>query len=120
MPERKLWMRLACNLVSGPDPIRKTVRIAVLGFIIQSMVVLTAGPCPAQSLSPGRDNSLCETFERDSGFTLPLVDNAIPNSSAAAVADPSLSSADDESEWHFDMSPYIWLPGVHGTIGALG
>jgi hypothetical protein len=101
--------------------IRNIVRTAVLGSIIQSMAVLTVGPCPAQSRSPGRDNSARETFEGDSGVALPFVNKAKPNSSAAAVADTSLSSADnDDSEWHFDMSPYIWLPGVHGTIGALG
>ena len=95
--------------------------MAVLGFIIQSMAVLAAGPCPAQSRSPGHDTSLCETSERESEVALPLADNAKPNSSAAAVADPSLSSADEnDSDWHIDMSPYIWLPGVHGTIGALG
>jgi hypothetical protein len=71
------------------------------------MAVLAAGPCPAQSRSPDHDNSR-ETFERDSGVSLPVVDDAKPNSSAPAVADPSPSSADDNgSEWHFDMSPYM-------------
>jgi hypothetical protein len=85
------------------------------------MAMLAADPCSAQLRSPGLDNSVRETFERDSGIASPLVDKANPNSSAAAVADTSLPSADgDDSEWHFDISPYIWIPGVHGTIGALG
>jgi hypothetical protein len=85
------------------------------------MAVFATGPCVAQSRSPDHDNSLRETFECDSGVTSPVVDDTKPNSSAPAVADPPPSSADDNgSEWHFDMSPYIWLPGVHGTIGALG
>ncbi|HSZ63485.1 MAG TPA: hypothetical protein VK828_16920 [Terriglobales bacterium] len=25
-----------------------------------------------------------------------------------------------DSQWHFEVSPYLWFPGVHGTIGALG
>ena len=121
MPERKHWMRLACDLVSWSASIRNTVRIAVLGFIILSMAVLAAGPCPAQSRSPGHDDSLPETFELDSGAALPLVDKPEPSSANPAVADlpPSVATGDD-SDWHIDMSPYIWLPGVHGTIGALG
>jgi hypothetical protein len=30
-----------------------------------------------------------------------------------------LSGSDDDS-WHISVSPYLWLPGVHGTIGAFG
>jgi hypothetical protein len=26
----------------------------------------------------------------------------------------------EDSGWHFAVSPYLWFPGVHGTIGALG
>ena len=28
------------------------------------------------------------------------------------------SSANDG--WHFTIAPYLWFPGVHGTVGALG
>jgi hypothetical protein len=24
------------------------------------------------------------------------------------------------SDWHFAVSPYLWFPGVHGTVGARG
>jgi hypothetical protein len=29
-------------------------------------------------------------------------------------------STDNDDRWHFSVSPYLWLPGVHGTIGAGG
>jgi hypothetical protein len=47
-----------------------------------------------------------------------------PSPDPTAPADPgppqggtasSHKAADDE--WHFSISPYLWLPGVHGTIG---
>ena len=25
---------------------------------------------------------------------------------------------DNDDQWHFSVSPYLWLPGVHGTVGA--
>ncbi len=32
---------------------------------------------------------------------------------------PPAGSADDDS-WHFIIAPYLWFPGIHGTVGALG
>ncbi len=28
------------------------------------------------------------------------------------------SGTDNDDQWHFAVSPYLWLPGVHGTVGA--
>jgi hypothetical protein len=38
---------------------------------------------------------------------------ATPATSAPPVGEPT-------SDWHFAMSPYLWFPGLHGTIGARG
>ena len=32
---------------------------------------------------------------------------------------PSSSSASDDG-WHFDAAPYVWVPGVNGTVGVGG
>ena len=43
---------------------------------------------------------------------------------ATSLPDPpqaqgqAMSTSDDA--WQFDVAPYIWIPGVHGTVGALG
>ncbi len=44
---------------------------------------------------------------------------------SAATADPqtptpqkAASSSDDS--WHFIIAPYLWFPGISGTVGALG
>src|SRR5271167_4910848 len=40
---------------------------------------------------------------------------------ASPLPDPpqqQTSSFDDS--WHFDVAPYVWFPGIHGTVGALG
>jgi hypothetical protein len=31
---------------------------------------------------------------------------------------PTPQVGEPTSDWHFDVSPYLWFPGVHGTIGA--
>jgi len=30
------------------------------------------------------------------------------------------SAANAEEGWHLAITPYLWFPGVHGTVGALG
>ena len=37
---------------------------------------------------------------------------------SATPAPPTPAAADDG--WHFVLSPYLWFPGVHGTVGANG
>jgi len=39
-----------------------------------------------------------------------LTENAAAQTSASAAAD---------NDWHLIIAPYLWFPGVHGTIGAL-
>ncbi|HUO34145.1 MAG TPA: hypothetical protein VMU43_04065 [Candidatus Acidoferrum sp.] len=42
------------------------------------------------------------------------------SSEAPLPAAPLPNSSGDDSDWHVDVSPYLWFPGVHGTIGAFG
>jgi hypothetical protein len=30
------------------------------------------------------------------------------------------ASTTDDGGWHFDLTPYLWFAGAHGTVGALG
>jgi hypothetical protein len=41
------------------------------------------------------------------------VDNSIPAAAAQTNAPPSV-----DGDWHLIVAPYLWLTGVHGTIGA--
>jgi hypothetical protein len=47
-----------------------------------------------------------------------LVDSSSPGVPSA----PPLPSPPQPSDqgWHFSISPYLWLPGLHGTLGARG
>jgi hypothetical protein len=49
-----------------------------------------------------------------------LLSHATDDRQAATAKQPSSQSvaASSENEWHLVLSPYLWFPGVHGTIGA--
>jgi hypothetical protein len=49
--------------------------------------------------------------------------------SAAAMTDPAGADNPDPAppgsggtagDWHVSVSPYLWFPGIHGTVGAFG
>jgi hypothetical protein len=45
-------------------------------------------------------------------------DTQTPSPTPAPPTPPS--TAVDDSGWHLDISPHLWLAGTHGTVGALG
>jgi hypothetical protein len=62
-------------------------------------------------------------------------ENATAVSTPAAAGEPSAAdpaapptpqggalqiSTDSDDQWHVSVSPYLWLAGVHGTVGAFG
>src|ERR1700761_1568787 len=56
------------------------------------------------------------------GMNSQLTETLATEGGAAVAADPSGSGTAAEnandSQWHVAVSPYLWLPGVHGTVGA--
>jgi len=38
----------------------------------------------------------------------------------SSPASEKASATNDDTGWHFDLSPYLWFAGAHGVIGALG
>jgi len=34
--------------------------------------------------------------------------------------DPPQPTTSDDDVWNFQLAPYIWIPGIHGSVGALG
>jgi len=47
------------------------------------------------------------------------VDSDLPGAPDAVPPTPNPPKPSDPG-WHVSISPYLWLPGLHGTIGALG
>lgn len=99
---------------------KKLVITAIFTTIVLSLFLLSAAPCRAQANSPSTDdayplgtNALRPWLAPDSdGTGQPAVGD--PAASIPAQAKASTASADDA--WHFAVSPYLWFPGVHGTV----
>jgi hypothetical protein len=83
-------------------------------LVIVASWVVGAGPCRAQATaSPDRLYALGSNEADAIGGTAPASGQPpAPGAGAAPTAAPA-----DDSDWHFILSPYLWLPGVHGIIG---
>jgi hypothetical protein len=61
-------------------------------------------------------------------FCLPAVaqgpsdstDLTVQDQTTSAPAPPKAAAPADDDNWHFNVTPYLWFPGVSGTAGALG
>ncbi len=96
-------------------------KFTVSGLFLGLFLLAGAGQCRAQITWPSQNAYLLQPGGLNTG-TVPdsvSTDHAAAADSSASVAAQAGTSADDDG-WHFDVSPYLWFPGVHGTIGALG
>ncbi len=59
-------------------------------------------------------------------FCWPLSAQEEPSATGTQTENPSsatrqtIDTADPDGGWHFDLSPYLWFAGAHGTVGVLG
>jgi len=96
-------------------------KFTVSGLFLGLFLLAGAGQCRAQITSPAPNAYLLKPVELNPG-TVPdsvRTDHATAAESSSSVAAQAGTSADDDG-WHFAVSPYLWFPGVHGTIGARG
>src|SRR5271169_3595285 len=101
--------------------IQKLVSPAVL--IVFGFCMLGAGkPCRAQAAPASPETRLLESGPNASdALNADLADpapSADPQAQPTAAPSPTASSQD--SQWHLAVTPYLWFPGMHGTIGAAG
>jgi len=82
--------------------------IAVASGLFSLMI---GGPCGAQVNPDKHSTDVLFSSSLDSKTPAPAITEQPPAS--PQVGEPT-------SDWHFAVSPYLWFPGVHGTIGALG
>ena len=62
---------------------------------------------------------------RHLGRTSPLLQMTPPTHASNGAASDQSSGTSNKSEpldngWHVDISPYLWFPGLSGTVGVLG
>ena len=75
--------------------------------VVDEHLVSSSAPSPVAAPDP-LTADLPATFDAET---------AAPATPATTAAPPV---GEPTSDWHFAVSPYLWFPGVHGTIGARG
>jgi hypothetical protein len=116
--------RNALGVFSGS--MASAVTIALATALISLMV---AGPSRAQA-TPEQRSSDVQAFNGPESAAAPALATAdqpavsgveltTTTTPATAATPASPQVGEPASDWHFAVSPYLWLPGVHGTIGAL-
>lgn len=91
-------------------------------FVLAFFLLTTASPSSAQvtQAAPGTRLLATDDLSSDSTSAPSLSDSASPVDPAAQAAGSAASKASGDDGWHIDVSPYLWFPGVHGTVGAAG
>jgi hypothetical protein len=105
-------------------------KLGTAAILSATILLFGAGrPCLAQSASsPSPSSTIDEHLVASAPIPAATPDPLtadLPSSSDAEAARPATPASappvgEPTSDWHFAVSPYLWLPGVHGTIGALG
>jgi hypothetical protein len=105
---------------------RKLVIFGVVYLLVIGLFLLVAAvPGGAQVRPSQRDVSVLGTSALNSGAAPDprSTDRAVTADISAQSTNrttPQNASAAADSNWHFVVSPFLWFPGVHGTVGALG
>lgn len=87
-------------------------------FMVLVLNFAAATSCVAQATAPPPDECLLGNDRVNSTDVPDSV--AIDQATGGASATGQAGVAAPDEAWHFSFTPYLWFPGVHGTVGALG
>jgi hypothetical protein len=103
-------------------------KFAVSAIFLGLLLLANACPSRAQATSPSGtadvgDNAASSSSS--SAATVAATEPATASDAAPAAATPSGSvaaaaSTAPESDWHFAVAPYLWIPWVYGSVGVNG
>jgi hypothetical protein len=97
---------------------RRVPEIAAVLVVLTIALFVPVRRCRAQTAPLPTGPSYVVPDDVNLG-ALPLLGpdrEAVPSDPPAATPNAASSSLDDE--WHISVSPYLWFPGIYGTVGA--
>jgi hypothetical protein len=103
--------------------VKSTQRFAVSAMFLGLLLLANACPSRAQAIPPLRSIDVMEPTSSSSTTSVAnpaVTEPATASDVEAVVAAPgngAAAAAAPEGDWHFVVAPYLWLPGVHGSIG---
>jgi hypothetical protein len=102
--------------------INKVGTTMIFATLVLGLFLLgTGGSCYAQATSPFLDVQPLENSGSSPANALSSVASDQPAAAdSSASASPQVGLPPEDDNWHIAVSPYLWLPGVHGTSGLNG
>jgi hypothetical protein len=97
------------------------ITAALATFVLCLFFLGGARPCSAQAAPLPHSEYLLTSNDSTSAPTLAWAGDSTadpPGPAPQGGSTPAATASDNQ--WHLSVSPYLWFPGVHGTIGALG
>jgi hypothetical protein len=99
--------------------------VTLTTLVLSAFLFVSSRPCRAQATSLPGNRYLLRSDDVDSSSAPdPIVSPDSPASDPAGPPAPQGAAATgataSDNQWHLSLSPYLWLPGVHGTVGAFG
>jgi len=98
-----------------------------MALVIGLFSLVAATTCSAQLVPAQQRSNVLAADVGDSiaAPALPFADQPLTSDAELPTAGTPAAPASPQvgeptSDWHFAVSPYLWLPGVHGTVGAFG
>lgn len=87
------------------------------GFVLTRASLFQAQQTAQLSTDAIPDARVSDT--NSTAATTPAVPSEMPPTGQSGSAYPASGTGNDD-QWHFSVSPYLYLAGMHGTIGAFG
>ena len=105
----------AANLDSRLEPVLNSPSGTLFNWSDSSLIADPIGSRAifAENFDPGTSGSSADQPL--------LVSSPVPTTETASQSTTTTTaSAKSDSDWHLSVSGYLWLPGVHGNVGAFG
>ena len=98
-------------------------KLVASAIFVGLLLLAIAYPCRAQATPPQRSVDVLQTDDSSSivaAANLAATDQPAAHGVELAAAAPTAAAAStaSDSDWHFVVAPYLWFPGVHGSIGG--
>jgi hypothetical protein len=99
--------------------LNSNLRFTVSATFLSLLVLASAFACFAQATLPLDDERVLGTSDVSStAAPVPAITDQPLAAAPAAPIPAQVGMKADDDGWHFSVSPYLWLPGVHGTLGV--
>jgi hypothetical protein len=103
-----------------PSKKRLTTTLLLITVVLSLLLLAAASPSRAQA-TPATDGAdLIATNDLNPTAPASLAIAGQPPTADTASGPPQAASTGPDNGWHFAVSPYLWFPGVHGTVVAPG